>query len=1074
MLLLLAIAFASPLTWMPAAAPDGVVFVADDDLWRVGPEGGTAVRLTSADGHESNPFVSSDGRWIAYTSTWEGNLDVWVMPAHGGEARRLTWHPGRDEARGFTPDGAAVLYSSDEGAYTGRHRRLYTVPVGGGVPTLLPVPHGFDAALSPDGSLLAYTPQREAFTQWKGYRGGTQSRIWLLRLADLSVVEVPKPPGGSNDTNPLWVGADLLFTSDRAGEFNLFRYKQGSREVSQLTRLEEFPVRAATAAPDGSVVFEHGGSLYRASAGGGAPRLIPVEVPADMPEARPRWVSGSWWARSLAGAPGLERVAVELRGEIITFAAEHGDPRPLTASPGAHDRSPAWSPDGRQVAWMSDEGGEYALWLRDQDGRAPARRVPLEGAGYYEQPVWSPDGARIAYQDNSQSLWVVELATGVCTKVAQEPVYSPVDLMSAAWSPDSRWLAYTLRADGLLQSVLLWSTESGQSVALTDGLAEVAEPVFDPGGELLYVLASTDAGPLRDWFSQISSRRTMKHGVYAITLRRDGPSALPPRSDEPKVEAEPEKKGEKKSEKKADKKPDKALVRVDVEGVRDRIVALPVGEAARRNLRVGKAGELWFLETVGRRGFEVYDGPARLQRYRLEDRTLTTVATNVDGFDLSADGGRVLYGVGGSWYVQEAADSLSPGEGRLALEAAQVRVEPRAEWAQILDEAWRINRDWFYAPNFHGADWPAMREKYRALLPRVARRSDLDQLLQMMLSELAVGHSYLTPGEDPGEPAWVGAGLLGADYAVHDGRWRFERIYGGLPWSGELRAPLRTPGVDVAEGEYLLAIDGVDLVPPTSVHALLQHKADRSVRITVGPRADGKGSRELTVVPVSGEHTLRYLAWVDKNLRYVTERTDGRVAYVHVPDTAEYGHDMFVRLFYPQSGREALILDERHNGGGLVADMYIEALMRPPVARWVMRYGEDLVTPRATIQGPKVMIADETAGSGGDLLPWMFQRFELGPVVGKTTWGGLVGILGYPTLMDGTQITAPNLAIWTEDGFRIENEGVKPDVEMEQWPADVAAGRDPQLDKAIELALAALAASPREEPVRPPWPVRAR
>lgn len=1057
----------------PANGGERIAFVYDNDLWLAARSGGAARRLTSADGREMAPSFSPDGRWLAFSADYHGNVDVYAMPAGGGEAKRLTWHPGPDVVRGFTPDSNAVLFSTPRSVHTNRHTHLYTVPVEGGVESRLPVPHGSKAALSPDGRFIAYTPLGERFTQWKHYRGGTQSRIWIMALADFAITEVPKPASGSNDTDPMWRGDTLLFNSDRGGEFNLYAWKPGDTPPRALTALRDFPVTMPSIGPDGSVVFEHGGALHRLDADATAAQRLVVSAVSDLGETRPRIASGAKWVRGAAASPDLKRVAIEFRGDIVTLPAEKGDPRNLSASVGAHDRSPAWSADGKQVAWFSDAGGEYALHVASQDGRGETTRYALDGAGFYDMLAWSPDGKHLSYRDNSQSLWVITLASGKTAKVASEPVYTPLNPMRASWSPDSRWLAYTVQNAGLIQTVYVYSIEQGNSAPITDGLSEAVEPVFDPKGEFLYLLASTNAGPVKDWFSQISADMGQTHSLHVVTLRKDGPHPLPPQSDEP---GEAAKDASKPDDKKDGKDGDTAAVpptRIDFERIGDRIVALPIGSATRRNLAVGASGELFFIETVGRLSFDSFDGPGALKRYSLDKREATTLAENVEFFALSRDGKKIVYQVKEDWFVTDVADKLEGGKGKLDLAKISVRVDPRAEWAQILDEAWRINRDWFYASNYHGADWPAVREKYRALLPHAATRSDVDRLITMMLSELSVGHSYLGPGESINAPAKLGVGLLGADYAVKDGRWQFARVYGGLNWDPDLRAPLRAPGIDVRDGEFLLEVDGRPLRASDNLYAAFENRVGRQVRIRVGPNADGSGSRELVVEPVENEVPLRYRAWVEGNLRYVSEKTQGRVAYVHVPDTGGSGHTSFKRYFYPQSDREAIIVDERYNGGGLVADYYIDILRRPFVSRWVLRYGQPHVTPRGAIFGPKVMLADETAGSGGDLLPWMFQRFELGPVIGKRTWGGLVGILGFPVLMDGGAVTAPNLAIWTEDGYAIENVGVAPDIEVEQWPKDVNAGRDPQLDRAIEEVMKQLPASTPTPPSPPPFPRRA-
>jgi tricorn protease len=1055
----------------PAHGGDRIAFTYDNDLWLAGRDGGPARRLTSAAGREQAPVFSPDGQWLAFSADYHGNTDVYVMPAGGGEVRRLTWHPSGDLVRGFTPDGKSVLFTTQRSVHTNRFTEFYTVPVEGGVPTRLPVPHGHKAALSPDGRFIAYTPLGERFNQWKHYRGGTQSRIWIMQLSDYSVVEVPKPATGANDTDPMWHSGRLLFRSDRDGEFNLYAWTPGEGQPAALTALRDFPLTSPSVGADGSVVFEHAGWLHRLDAGASQPVKLTVHAVSDLAETRPRIAKGGKWVRHAAASPDLKRVALEFRGEIITVPADKGDPRNLSNTPGAHERSPAWSADGKQVAWFSDAGGEYALDVATQDGRGEAKRYAVDGAGFYDMLAFSPDGKHVSYRDNSQSLWILTLATGKAVKVASEPVFTPLNPMRASWSPDSRWLAYTVQNAGLIQTVYVHALESGRSTAITDGLSEAIEPVFDPKGEFLYLLASTDAGPVKDWFSQISADMGQTFSLHAVTLRKDGPHPLPPQSDEPGANGKDDNKADQGKDK--DAKDSGVQVRIDFEGIADRIVALPVGSATRRNLSVGASGELFFIETVGRLSFDSFGGPGALKRFTLDKREAKTLAENVEAFALSSDGKKILYQLKDSWFITEVGDKLEAGKGKLNVDAVSVRVEPRAEWAQILDEAWRINRDYFYASNFHGADWTAMREKYRALLPHAATRHDVDRLIQMMLSELSVGHSYLRPGETIGAPEKIAVGLLGADYAIRNGRWQFARVYGGLNWDPELRAPLRAPGIDVREGEYLLEVDGRPLAASDNLYAAFENRAGRQVRIKVGPTADGRDARELQVEPVDSETALRYRAWVEDNLRYVSEKTGGRVAYVHVPDTGGSGHASFKRYFYPQSDREAIIVDERYNGGGLVADYYIDILRRPFVARWVMRYGAPHVTPRSAIFGPKVMLADETAGSGGDLLPWMFQRFELGPVIGKRTWGGLVGILGFPTLLDGGSITAPNLAIWTEDGYAIENVGVAPDIEVEQWPEDVNAGRDPQLDRAIEEIMKQLPAVPPKAPTPPPFPRRA-
>lgn len=1050
---------------MPSVSESSIVFVYDNDLWISDRDGGTARRLTSADGREINPVYSPDESMIAFSADYDGNMDVYVIPASGGPVKRLTWHPGDDVVHGFTPDGESVLFESPRSVYTTRYKHLYTVSAAGGVPERLPVPTGYKAALSPDGQYLAYTPLPEAFNQWKNYRGGRISRIWIMDLSDLSVTEIPKPEGGANDTDPMWIDDSVYFNSDRDGEFNLYSYDTETKSVNRLTNLEDFPVLEPNAHEDGTIVFEHAGYLHELDINTGDVSQLQIAVHSDLEQTRDRFVTGSEWVRNASPSPNMERVVFEYRGEIVTVPAEKGDPRNITSDSGVHNRSPVWSPDGSKVAWFSDKDGEYALFVGNQDGSGELEKIELDGAGFYDQPNWSPDGNYIAYRDNSQSHWVVELESGDQTKIAQEPVYTPLNLMSASWSPDSKWLAYTIQDHGLIRTVYAWSVESDESVRLTDGMSEAASPVFDPNGEYLYVLASTDAGPLKDWFSQASIDMQMNYNVYAITLSQDGPNPLPPQSDEVSVEgSEDEVENEENGE---------VQVEIDPEGIENRIVSLGLPEANRRNLRVGASGELYWIESSGETSFNAFGTPGELKKYTLVERETKTLTSGVGMFELNKEGNKILYNQGGNWFVTAISDPIPAGKGQLNLDAIQVKLDPLAEWEQIFHEAWRINRDYFYDPNFHGADWPAMREKYEVFLPDLATRYDLFRVIRWMLSELAVGHSYQSMGETPDDPDGNPPGLLGADYEVENNRYRFSKVYGGLNWNPDLRAPLKTTGVNVEAGEYLIAINNEEIRPPQSVYEPFAGLAGKQVSITVADNPEGDYARKLTVVPVSNEVNLRYLDWVVSNQEYVDQQTNGRVAYVHVPNTAGAGHKMFKRYFYPQSHKDALILDERHNGGGLIADYYIEFLRRQYISHWNFRYGDDLISPRGAILGPKVMLADETAGSGGDLLPWMFKKFDIGPVIGKRTWGGLVGILGFPVLRDGATITAPNLAFWTEgEGFAVENEGVQPDIEVEQWPAEVMQGRDPQLDRAIREIQEMLEENPPREYERPDYPER--
>jgi tricorn protease len=1068
----------------PAVSARHVAFVYAGNLWIAELDGRHVRRLTSDWDAVSNPVFSPDGSEVAFSAEYEGNTDVYLVPTAGGQPRRLTWHPAADVVRGFTPDGKAVLFSSPRHTFTARYTQLFTAPLTGGMPTQLSIPHAVQACYSPNGQQIVSTPLADRTAQWKHYRGGAHSQLWIYHRDDHHVDRIPQPEGGANDLDPNWIGGTIYFRSDRNGEYNLFACDTQAMTVRQLTTYKDFPV-LNVASGAGRLIYEQAGYLYRFDPAEGTSTRLKIGVSTDLPDARPRYVKCS--ARHIRNAdisPSGVRAVFEFRGEIVTVPSEKGDPHNLTESPGIHDRNPAWSPDGRSIAWFSDEGGQYRLCVGPADGKGKSKVYDPRGAGFYQNPVWSPDSRKIAYTDNSATLYWIDLATGQVERVVSSPVFGPEEsvMPRPAWSPDSRWITYALVNRTWYHTIYAYDLETRRPRPITDGLSDAADPVFDAGGKHLYFFASTDAGPVNQWFSQAAEDMRMRRSIYLAVLRSGDPSPLRRESDEekpadksddkskPDGKSKPDDKSKSKDDKPKDAKP--AAVAIDFDQIQQRIVALPEPAADYVSLQPGQAGQLFYLDRTT--GTQAPGNGGALKRFDLSKRKSETVLTGVGTYRLSASGKKALVVTPpGTWSIAEAdGPPAAAGKGALKVEAVEVRIDPVAEWRQMFDEAWRINRDYFYDPGMHGADWPAIRKKYAAFLPDLASRGDLYRVLRWMLSELSVGHSYLMPGEPLDQHRAVPGGLLGADYEVVNGRYRFKKVYGGLNWSRELRSPLTAPGVDVKAGEYLLAVRGVELKPPTELFSLFENTAEKSIEITVGPNPEGKGSRTVTVEPLAGEDALRNRDWVEGNLRRVQEATGGRAAYVYVPDTAGRGHEYFKRYFYPQSDKEAIIIDERFNGGGQIADYYISHLCRPPLSLWATRYGEDTREPGAAVAGPKVMLIDETAGSGGDMLPWMFRKLRLGTIVGKRTWGGLVGILDFPPLIDGTHVTAPNLAIWADGRWVVENEGVPPDIEVEQWPADAIAGKDPQLEKAIEIVVSELAKHPPVKPQRPKYPIR--
>ena len=1116
----------------PAISAKNIAFVHGEDLYVADRDGKNPKRLTSDLGVESNPAFSKDGATIAFSAQYDGNIDVYTIPVTGGSPVRLTTHPAQDAVRGYSADGQ-ILFTSNRSVYSGRHAQLFTVDAKGGMPKQLPIPWGFEASFSPDGKQVAYTPVRDATAQWKNYRGGTHSRIWIMDLKTFDVVELPQPKGRCNDLDPNWLGDTLYFRSDRDGEYNVYAYKTGGaakpvvEDIKALTSFKDFPVLDINHDGVGTLIFEQAGYLHTMKPGE-TPAQVKIALTTDSPEARARFAKGAKYVRDAGISPSGARVAVEFRGEIVTVPAEKGDPRNLTNSTGVHERAPSWSPDGKTIAYFSDEGGEYHLVLAPQSGKGEKKAVKLGGAGFYPGAVWSRDSKKIAFIDNSSTISWLDVATGKIEKIATADQGARLSIKVSSWSPDSNWFAYALDTAAKISRVYVYSLEQKKSFPITDGLSEATEPVFDAGGKYLYFLSSQDTAMSKHGFSQSASdTRNPRFGVYMAILQKNvptpfaresdeekGPSSFPfpgpggpgprpttppaePKKDEPKKDEpkkdEPKKDEPKKDEPKTEPKP--AKWSIDFEGIDQRIIAVPAPSGQYANLQAGAAGQIFMLSrSEGAQG-------ASLVRFEVEGRRVTPVQSGVGAYELTPDGRKMLYSVPNSpaeWYIGSTGGgggtSLPPGltlpgggrptgapaaggggGQRLNLDAIEVRIDPRAEWKQIFHEAWRINRDFFYDPTMHGTNWPAIEKKYEPFLEHVNNGGDLYKVIKWMLSELSVGHSYHTPGERLFEKKTVNVGLLGADYAEKEGRYVFKKIYSGLNFTSELRSPLTAPGVNVKEGEFLLAVRGIDLKAPTEVYSLFENTVGKSIELTVGPTANGKNSRTVTVEPLPNELALRNREWVEGNLKKVEKATGGKVGYVYLPDTAGQGMSYFKRYFFPQVDKDALIIDERFNGGGQIADYYIDILRRPFASYWAPRHGAEWRSPSAAVFGPKVMLADEGAGSGGDMLPYMFKKFKLGPVVGKRTWGGLVGISGYPVLMDGGTVTAPSFAIWTpEEGFLIENEGVAPDYDVEMWPKDVNAGKDPQLDKAIELIQEALKKEPRKEDKRPAYPKRAK
>jgi tricorn protease len=1071
----------------PTLSKTQVAFAYGGYLWSVAREGGDSRQLTTG-GHEGLPIFSPDGNWIAFTGQYDGNVDVYVMPADGGEPKRLTWHPGNDIAVGWTPDSKRVLFRSDREAYAD-FSRLYTVPVEGGPATVLPMWRGEEGWFSSDAKRLAYVPNEIWQTSWKRYRGGQTTPIYVVQLSDLALEKVPRE--NSNDKKPVWFGDTVYFLSDRNGPVTLFAYDTKTKAVKQVIKNDGLDFKSLSAGPD-ALVYEQFGGIYLYTPSSGKSTKVDIRIAGDLPSTRPHYEKVAEKIENAGISPTGMRAVFEARGEIYTVPAEKGDVRNLTRTSAVAERDPAWSPDGKSIAFFSDESGEYALQIADQTGLGSVKKISLGNPpSFFYGPLWSPDSKKIAYTDKRLNLWYVDVEKGTPVRVATDRFEDPSSTLTESWSPDSKWLTYSKLLENHLRAIFVYSLETGKESQITDGISDARYPVFDKGGKSLIFAVSTDTGLTAGWLDLSSFQHPVLRNIYAAVLKKGDPSPVEPQSDEEKAaeekkdaangdkakdadkakdqdkskETDKGKEGEKKDE----KKKEEVKVVIDLDGIGQRIVSLPIKAARYESLDTGKAGTLFLTEIVDVPRFRE-PTPLTVSKFDFTTRKTEPFLGGVRAFVVSANGEKVLYRQGQGWFITGTAAAPKPGDGALKLGDMEAFVDPRAEWNQMYHEVWRIERDFLYDPNHHGLNIPATEKKYSVYLKGLGGRADLNYLFDEMLGEVTIGHMFIGGGDVP-QPNRVRGGLLGADYKIENGRYRFARIYNGENWNPELRAPLTQPGVDVKVGDYLLEVEGREVLEPLEVYSFFENTAGRQIKIKVGPNPDGKDSREVTVIPLASEFPLRDRAWEEDSRRKVDELSGGKLAYVHVPDTAVGGWLNFNRFYFAQVGKQGAVIDERYNHGGEVADYIIDMLKRPLRNCAISREGEKFCSPLAQIYGPKTMVINEMSGSGGDALPWMFKQDKVGPLVGTKTWGGLVGIYNYPPLLDGGSVTAPRVGIYGLHGeWEVENHGIAPDIEVENDPASVAAGHDRQLEKAVEVTMEALKKNPVVIPDHPPYP----
>jgi tricorn protease len=1036
----------------PAISSSQIAFEYGGDLWIVPKTGGEARRLTSTPAVEGNPHFSPDGEWIAFSSDRSGIPQVYIVPSKGGDPTRLTWYPAPSLPRGWSSDGKQVLYATSRETAPTPINRLWTVPAKGGPSTLLPAPWGFDGHYSTDGNKLVLDRVSRWDVEWRHYRGGQNTPLQVLDLKTLQEQQIPTD--GSMDKNPVWMNDAVYFLSDRDFIMNVWSFTPSTGVVKKITDLPSGDVKWLEGNGK-ELVYEQNGYIHLLDPSTGKSQQLEINVTGDFPWAETSSENVTTSISSASLSPTGKRILAEARGEIFTIPVENGDPRNLTRTSGAADRRPLWSPNGKEIAWFSDKDGEgYALYITDQEGIKEPRKISIGESKLAWDAAWSPDSKYIAFTDNAVRLRVLELSSGNLMTIDTGGTNLDRGNMDLTWSPDSKWLAYAKTAKNNFRNIILWSADSKRTSRLTDPLADAIAPTWDLNGRYLYFLASTNVALGSGWANTSSQQARPTFGAYITILRRDDPNPFPLKSDEePDTTSRPGTK---------DTTSFKG-VRIDWENIDRRIIAMPIPVGDYGGTLRGPKGTVLIIS-----------GPA-ISKYTVAEKKMEELVRGGNQFAVSANGEKLLFKSGPNWRVVSTAKPATPTEGVVPF-TLRMELNTMDEWKQIFSEAWRYQRDYFYDRNMHGRDWKEVWTQYSPLVPFIRHRSDLNYLLDQLGGEVSVGHSFVFGGDFPAVDT-SRVGVLGADLVASDGRWRVKRIYTTESWNPGLVAPLAQPNLKITEGNYIIAVNGQQLTTAIDPYQLLNGTAKVQTVLLVNNKPATEGAWTVTVQPLENENALRQLTWVEDNRRKVDELSHGKLAYVWVPNTGGAGFNNFNRYYFAQQDKQGAIIDERFNGGGLLDDYMVDLMVRRLRAAITNEVpaGAPMKIP-AGILGPKVLLINEMAGSGGDFFPWVFRHQEVGPLIGTRTWGGLVKSSVHYPWVDGGAMTAPDNGIFDPktNKWVAENMGISPDIEQKITALAVSKGNDLQLERAVEEALKLLEKDPIPEVKNPPYSTPAK